>query len=65
MHFLDLYIIVLPNIHVTGFEPHILDLICPIAIGSFLIVAFLFEIGKRGLFPARDPRLVESLKLTN
>jgi hypothetical protein len=65
MHFLDLYIIVLPNIHHTGFAPHILDLICPITIGSFLVVAFLFEIGKRGLFPARDPRLVESLKLTN
>jgi hypothetical protein len=65
MHFLDLYIIVLPNIHHAGFEPHILDLICPITIGAFLIVAFLFEVGRRGLFPNRDPRLVESLKLTN
>ncbi|MEO7934247.1 MAG: hypothetical protein ABIT76_13920 [Chthoniobacterales bacterium] len=65
MHFLDIYIIVLPNIHTTGFAPHILDLICPITIGSFLIVAFLYEVGKRSLFPARDPRLVESLKLTN
>ena len=65
MHFLDLYIIVLPNIHPSGFQPHVLDLICPIAIGSFLIVAFLFELGRRSLFPARDPRLVECLKLTN
>jgi len=65
MHFLDLYIIVLPNIHPAGFAPHILDLICPITIGSFLVLAFLYEVGKRSLFPARDPRLVESLKLSN
>ena len=65
MHLLDLYIIVLPNIHYAGFEPHILDLIAPIAIGAPLVVAFLYEIGKRSLFPNRDPRLIESLKLTN
>ena len=65
MHFLDLYIVVLPNIHPSGFHPHLLDLVCPITIGSFLVVAFLFELGRRSLFPARDPRLVECLKLTN
>ncbi|HEY5895422.1 MAG TPA: hypothetical protein VIT91_19545 [Chthoniobacterales bacterium] len=65
MHLLDLYIIVLPNIHREGFAPSWLDFLCPIAIGSVLVLGFLWQIGKRSLFPARDPRLLESLRLTN
>jgi len=65
MHMLDIYIMVLPNIHRTGVSPHILDLLCPVAIGCLLVVLFLAGLGKRSLFPNRDPRLIESLKITN
>jgi hypothetical protein len=65
MHLLDTYITISPFLHPTGFQPDPLDALCVFAIGCPLAFIFLATLGKVGLFPSRDPRLLESLKLSN
>jgi hypothetical protein len=65
MQLLDIYVIVLPSLHKTGWDPSILDLTSLIGIGGIVGWLFLKNIGKSYLFPTRDPRLAGSLKLTN
>jgi hypothetical protein len=65
MHVLDVYIIVLPALHKTGFSPSPLDLICLVAIGATLIAVFIKKLGDTSLFPPKDPRLEGSLRLLN
>jgi hypothetical protein len=65
MQLLDVYIIVLPALHGTGVRLSILDFLPLIGIGGTLAFFYLRIIGKTSLFPVRDPRLIESLRLTN
>jgi hypothetical protein len=65
MHILDTYVTVLPFIHPTGFQVNILDLLSLLAIGCPLAFLFLRTLRNAPLFPSRDPRLQESLKLSN
>jgi hypothetical protein len=65
MQMLDIYLIVLPALHGTGFHPSIWDLLSLIAIGATLAFVYLRLIPKTSLFPVRDPRLIESLQTVN
>jgi hypothetical protein len=65
MQLLDMYIIVLPALHGTGVHLSVLDFLPLIGIGGILAFVYLRIIGKTSLFPVRDPRLIESLRLTN
>ncbi len=65
MHMADMYILIMPFFHKTGFSPHILDLFSLLAIGAPLIFLFIQALGRYPLYPLRDPRLPESLKLVN
>jgi hypothetical protein len=65
MQLVDVYIIIMPMLHETGFTPHILDAVALLTIGSILALVFLKLLGSTALFPPRDPRLPESLRLTN
>ena len=65
MQLLDLYVVVLPNLHRTGFSPSIFDLLSLIGIGGILGWLWFRHIAQSNLFPTRDPRLPGSLKLTN
>ena len=65
MQMLDMYIVVLPSLHGTGVHLSIWDFVCLIAIGATLGFVYLRIVAKASLFPVRDPRLIESLKLTN
>jgi hypothetical protein len=65
MELVDIYIIVLPALHETGFSPSIFDLTSLVGIGGILGWLFFRKLGKTYLFPTRDPRLAASLKLTN
>ncbi|MBA3960430.1 MAG: hypothetical protein H0X40_00815 [Chthoniobacterales bacterium] len=65
MQLLDMYIIVLPALHGTGVHLSILDFPPLFAIGGTLAFFYLRIVGKTSLFPVRDPRLLESLRLTN
>jgi hypothetical protein len=65
MQMLDMYIVVLPALHGTGVQVSIWDLVSLIAIGATLGFVYLRVMARTSLFPVRDPRLIESLKLTN
>ncbi len=65
MHVLDTYVTVLPFMHPAGFQVNVLDLLSLFAIGCPLAFLFLRTIGTVPLFPSRDPRLIESYKLSN
>jgi hypothetical protein len=65
MQGLDMYIIVLPALHGAGVRLSIWDLLCPVAIGCSLAFLYLRIVGRSSLFPVRDPRIIESLRLTN
>jgi hypothetical protein len=65
MQLLDIYIIILPALHGTGLHLSILDFLPLIGIGGTLGFFYLRLVGKSSLFPVRDPRLIESLRLTN
>jgi hypothetical protein len=65
MHFCDIYILVMPFLHESGFAPSILDIFAPLAIGAPLVFLFIQALGRHSLYPVRDPRLPESLRLVN
>jgi hypothetical protein len=65
MQMLDIYIVVLPELHPTGVHLSILDFLPLIGIGCTLVFAYLRIVAQASLFPMRDPRLIESLRLTN
>ena len=65
MQLIDMYLVVLPVLHGTGVHLSLWDFAALIAMGSTLAFAFLRIVGKTSLFPVRDPRLIESLKIVN
>jgi hypothetical protein len=65
MQMLDIYIIVLPALHGTGVHLSIWDFVSLIAIGCTLAFVYLRVIGRTSLFPVRDPRLIESIRIVN
>src|SRR5437879_8063683 len=65
MQLLDIYLVVLPALHGTGVHVSCLYFAALLAIGATLAFAYLRIVAKTSLFPVRDPRLVESLKLVN
>jgi hypothetical protein len=65
MHILDTYVTIMPFLHQKGFELSVLDLLALLSIGPLLAFIFILRLGGVSLFPARDPRLLESLKLSN
>jgi hypothetical protein len=65
MQLLDIYLVVLPALHGTGVHVSLWDFVAIIAVGATLAFVYLRIVGRTSLFPVRDPRLVESLKLVN
>jgi hypothetical protein len=64
-HLLDIYVIILPFLRPAGFQIRILNVLCLFAIGCPLAFLFLRGLGHTSLFPPRDPRLLESARLSN
>jgi hypothetical protein len=65
MQLLDMYIIVLPALHADGVHLSIWDILSVIAIGATLAFIYLRIVGRSSLFPVRDPRLIESVRIQN
>ena len=65
MQLLDIYVVVMPELHRTGVHLSIIDFLPIIGIGATLGFFFLRIVGKASLFPVRDPRLLESLRIVN
>ncbi|MDA2926472.1 quinol:cytochrome C oxidoreductase [Acidobacteria bacterium AH-259-G07] len=65
MHYLDLYWLVMPNLHPEGFHPHLLDATTWIALGGLFLGFLGISMRHSALVPIRDPRLAESLSFEN
>jgi hypothetical protein len=66
----DLFWIIMPQMQVnakniTGFAVHPLDFLSLIGLVAFFAFLFLRSLPKSSVFPARDPRLYESVTLIN
>jgi hypothetical protein len=49
----------------TGFHPHLLDLLALVGVLGILGHTVLWLLSRGSIFPARDPRLRDSLAVTN
>jgi hypothetical protein len=58
MRMVDLFYIVVPAFHPTGFALHWLDVLAPIGIGGIWLWAFLGRLRGKSLLPLHDPRFV-------
>lgn len=56
MRLVDLYWITAPALHHSGLEPHILDLVAPVALGGIFVGAFFWQLKNRNLIALNDPR---------
>jgi hypothetical protein len=63
MHYLDLYWIVMPNLHHEGLRPHWIDLATLLAVGGVFLTVFIHRLPAHAAVPTGDPRLRESLAL--
>jgi len=64
MQLLDMYIVVMPELHRAGVHLSLLDLAPLLGIGGTLAFVYLRLLAKHSMFPVRDPRLMESLRIT-
>ncbi len=65
MHLLDLYWLVMPNLHADGITPSLLDGAALIGCCGVFLAAFGWSLRRQALVPLRDPRLPESLTFEN
>ncbi len=65
LHLLDLYWLVMPNLHPAGMAPSLLDLGTVLGCFGLFLAAFGGSLRRQALVPLRDPRLPESLTFEN
>lgn len=65
MQMIDMYLVVLPILHGDGIHVSIWDFVPLLGIGGTLGFLYLRLLPKTSMFPNRDPRLMESLRLMN
>ncbi len=63
--YVDIYWLVMPNFYHHGPHFGFSDISSLLAVGGFMIYAFILKIQKHALIPFNDPRLPESLTYTN
>jgi MFS family permease len=61
MRFVDLFWIVMPGFHMSGFSLNWLNVSVPLALGGLWIAAFLWQLGRGPLLPLRAPNLEDAL----
>ncbi len=65
MHFVDVYWLVMPNLHPEGVRLSALDAAAFLAVGGCFVAACGWLMTRHALVPLRDPRLNESLAFEN
>lgn len=65
MHVIELYWFIMPYAHQGSVVPSLQDFVSLLTIGSILGYAYIRVMATASLFPVRDPRLVESLTVSN
>jgi len=61
MRFVDLFWIVMPGFHATGFTFHWLNLTVPLALGGLWLAVFLWQLEQGPLLPLGAPNLENAL----
>jgi len=61
MRLIDIFWIIVPTFHPTGFYLHWMDVIAPIGLGGIWLAVFTSQLGERPLVPQHDPNLQEAL----
>jgi len=61
MRLLDLFWVIVPTFHPTGFSLHWMDVMAPIGLGGIWLAVFTWQLGERPLLPQHDPNLQEAL----
>jgi hypothetical protein len=64
-HYVDLFWLIQPAVHVDHFSIHIADLLCLVGLGGIAIGAFAWFTMRSPTTPVNDPRLSESLRFEN
>jgi hypothetical protein len=65
MHIIDTFISIIPFVHPRGVQMSLLDVLSLLAIGCPLAFLYLRTLGNVNLAPTKDPRLLESVQLSN
>ena len=65
MQLVDMYVVVMPELHRAGVRLSILDILPLVGMLATLAFVYLRVVGKSSLFPVRDPRLIQSLRIQN
>ncbi len=65
MQLLDIYVVIMPELHTAGVRLSWLDFPPLVGIGATLAFVYLRVLNTASLFPVRDPRLIESLRSQN
>jgi hypothetical protein len=65
MHGVELYWYIMPFAHMGSILPSWMDVVAWVTVTAILAFFYIFIAARRSLFPARDPRLVECLTITN
>ncbi|MBA2432180.1 MAG: hypothetical protein H0V56_08705 [Chthoniobacterales bacterium] len=65
MQLVDMYVVVLPELHRAGMRLSVVDFLPLLGIGATLVFFYLRVVGRTSLFPVRDPRLAQSLRIIN
>jgi len=63
VHYIDLYWLIMPNLHHEGVQWHWLDLACLLATFGIFMAVFLHRLARNTIIPVGDPRLKESMAL--
>jgi hypothetical protein len=61
MRFVDLFWVVMPNYHPTGFRLNWMNITLPLALGGLWIATFVWQLKKRPLLPLQAPNLEKAL----
>ena len=65
MHWLDIYWLIMPIHHALDVHFSLLDVTTLLGIGGLVLAVIGWQLRRRALIPARDPRLSESLSFEN
>ncbi len=65
MHWIDMYWLVMPNLHKTGFHFSWMDPACMTGIGGIFVWYFWFRFKRHPIVPVQDPLLEQSIHIKN
>jgi hypothetical protein len=65
IHWVDMYWLVLPNLHIEGAEISWMDFSTMLGIGGIFVWYFWKNLTAHALVPAKDPRLAASMRFIN